>query len=300
MLEGTLLGIATAVIWGVGDFLSRKPSAEIGSILVSILIQPIGLVIMIFVLLSIGLQNSIQVLTANPNYFALDVGTGLIAFLGIVYLYRGYLQGVMSVVAPIAGAFPVVAVILSILLLGVTLTPIKSIAIFSTIVGIILTGVKLSSFRQLRKGGSSLGRERLIKGVDYAFLALFCAGFVLFLQGVVAPILGSILAVVVLKFSETIIAGVTLLTGRIKLVRPSSSALGWVVVIGICDAGGFVAYNLAITSAGGSLPIVVTLAGLIGLVTIILARIFYGEKLEKIQILGVAIIFVAVATILYF
>jgi len=303
MLEGTLLGFATAVIWGAGDFLSRKPSAVVGSMMTSILIQPVGLIIILILLLATGLQNNLGTILAAPTYFALNLGTGVIAFLGIFFLYRGYSTGVMSIVAPIAGAFPIIAVSLSILLLGASLTPIRSVSIVAAIAGIILTGVKLSSFREAlqdEKGKSNSGREQLVKGADYALGALICAGFGLFAQGVVAPVIGSILAVLILKFSETITAGTTLLLGRIKIVMPDRRTFAWILLIGACDAIGFATYNLAITSAGGSLPIVVTLAGLIGVVTVLLARIFYSEKLEKIQLLGVGIIFAAVAAILYF
>jgi len=302
MLVGTLLGLATAVIWGTGDFLSRKPSASVGSILTSVMIQPIGLLIMLVVLLASSTTDSLRTILAHPNYLALNLGIGVIAFMGIVFLYRGYSEGIMSIVAPIAGAFPIIAVTLSIAILGVSLNFVRSASIFAAIIGILLTGVKLSSFRQLFPGGKSndASRERIIKGADYGVGAMIFAGIGLFGLGVVAPIIGSVLAVIVLKFSETLTASVAVLSRRVKFVKPDRTTLGWIIVIGACDAAGFVTYNLAVTSAGGSLPVVVTLAGLIGVVTIILARAFYRERLETIQLIGVVIIFAAVAAIMYF
>ena len=169
-------------------------------------------------------------------------------------------------------------------------------------VGIVLAGVKLSSFGRAHGAGTNweLNSDKIIRGADYGVGALICAGFGLFSLGVVAPIIGSILAVVILKTGESITALGAVLAGRVKLMRPGPSTLAWVSIIGACDAGGFATYNLAISSPGGSLPIVVTLAGLLGVVTVVLARIFYKEKLEKIQLVGVVIIFAAVAAILYF
>jgi drug/metabolite transporter (DMT)-like permease len=302
LLIGTLLGLATAVIWGTGDFLSRKPSAAVGSMVTSILIQPVGLLLMILVWLGSGTTNSLQTVLAAPGYLALNLGTGLIVITGIVFLYRGYSEGIMSIVAPIAGAFPVIAVTLSIVILGVSLTLVRSVSIVAAIIGITLAGVKLSSFRQLAPSAKlpKGERQRIMKGADYGLVAMICAGFGLFNLGVVAPVIGSILSVVVLKFSETLIASAAVLSGRVKLVKPDRTTLGWIILIGASDATGFATYNLAVTSAGGSLPVVVTLAGMIGVVTIILARVFYKERLEKIQLLGVVIIFAAVAAILYF
>ncbi|HYB04099.1 MAG TPA: DMT family transporter [Nitrososphaerales archaeon] len=301
MLAGTLLALATAGIWGVGDFLSRKPSAKIGSMLTSALIQPIGLVLMIPILFAGGISST---LSANTSmwYLLLNLGTGVVAFFGILFLYRGYSEGIMSIVAPIAGAFPVIAVILSVVLLGTVLTPIRSLSIIAVIIGITLAGVKLSSFWRANSPDVNevLDRQKIIRGADDGVGAMICAGFGLFSMGVVAPIIGSILAVVILKSGESITALGAILSGRIKLARPGRSTLAWVLLVGACDAGGFATYNLAIASAGGSLPIVVTLAGLLGVVTVALARIFYKEKLEKIQLVGVVIIFAAVAAILYF
>jgi drug/metabolite transporter (DMT)-like permease len=302
LLADTLLALLTAVIWGTGDFLSRKPSAKIGSMLTSILIQPFGLLIMIFVLLGSGVPNY-SVIASASSYLVLNVATGVVAFFGIVFLYRGYAEGVMSIVAPIAGAFPVIAVTLSILLLGTVLTPIRSLAIGAAILGIILAGVRLSSFKRGGRNSTpeeDLNSRKIIQGADYGLGALICAGFGLFAIGVVAPIVGSILAVVLLKAGESFTAIIVLFARGIKLKRPDRSTLAWIVLLSACDAFGFVTYNLAINTASRDLPIVVTLAGLIGVVTVILARIFYRERLEKIQLLGVVIIFAAVAAILYF
>jgi len=305
MLLGPLLGLATAAIWGTGDFLSRKPSEEIGSILSSILIQPIGLAIMLLILLVSPTQNYVAIILSHPFYLAVNLALGGVVFLGIVFLFRGYSLGVMSVVAPIAGAYPIIAVSLSVLLLGTVLTPIRSFAIIATIVGILLTGVRRSTFRAIfiksvKNESVIVERKKIIEGADYGLAALICAGFGLFGLGVVASVLGSILAVVVLKFSETIAALLMFLLISKKFVRPGRQTLVWLLIIGVCDAVGFATYNVGVLAAGSDLPIVVTLSSLLGVVTVILARVFYRERLEKIQTLGVAVIFAAVAILLYF
>jgi len=298
LLESAVLALLTAVIWGAGDFLSRKPSSEIGSMLTSVLIQPLGLFMIILVLFALDQQNGFHAAWQNPEFLAINLGAGVIAFFGILVLYTGYAEGIMSIVAPIGGAYPVVAVTLSIVLLGTTLTPVRSIAIILTIVGIVLAGVKLSSFT--RSGDSLTDRHKIVRGADYGIAAFLLAGFGLFCLGVAAPVIGAILAVVVLKSSQTLTAGSMVLLRRVKLTRPRPTTLGWVALIGACDAVGFATYNLAIVSASSDLPIVVTLSSLLGVVTVLLARIFYKEKLEPIQLAGVVIIFASVAAILYF
>jgi len=98
MLVGSVLGLATDATWGTGDFLSRKPFKELGSYLSSILIQPIALVIMICVLLLSLVQNYIMIIVSHPLYLVADLAVGAVAFFGVIFIFRGYSLGVMSVV----------------------------------------------------------------------------------------------------------------------------------------------------------------------------------------------------------
>ena len=260
---------------------------------------------MLFILLLSPSQNYDAIILSHPFYFAVNLAIGGVAFLGIVFLFRGYSLGVMSVVAPIAGAYPIVAVSLSVLLLGTVLTPIRSFAIVATIIGILLTGVKLSTFRAVfrktvKEEGVIEERKKIIEGADYGLGAFICAGIGLFGLGVVAPVIGSIFSVVILKAAETIVAFFMLLSISKKLKKPSRRTWLWLLIIGACDAGGFATYNFGVLAAGSNLPIVVTLSSLLGAVTVLLARVFYKEKLEKIQTIGILIILAAVAVILYF
>jgi drug/metabolite transporter (DMT)-like permease len=299
LYEGALLALATAVIWGSGDFLSRKPSSVIGSVLTSVLIQPVGLVIMIAILFAIGGENHLSTLFHAPGDLALNLGAGVVVFFGILFLFRGYAEGIMSIVAPIGGAYPIVGVTLSILLLGTAITPIRLLSIIAVIVGIILAGVKLSSLRPAQRN-PGVSREKITRGADFGLGALICAGFGLFAAGVAAPVIGSILAVVVLKTSETLTASSLVALNKVKLVRPDRTTLLWVVVVAASDAIGFGTYNLAVSTSAAELPIAVTLSSLLGVVTVLLARIFYKEKIELVQVAGIVIIFAAVAALLYF
>ncbi len=304
MLTGAIFGLLTAIIWGVGDFLSRKPSAQIGSLLTSCYVQPIGLALLLAFSLVSGVGNFSSVLAANQSYLLLNLLAGVLGFVGLVLLYRGYFTGVMSVVAPIAGSYPAVSVTLSVVLLGTVLSPVKSIGIVGVILGIILTGVRLSDFRKAVPRSENVessiqSRSKIIQGVDYSIATLVCAGIALFTLGVVSPVIGPIFSVLVFKCAETAAALALIIFAVKKVVRPSKSTLRWLAIIGISDAGGFVTFNYGV-QVSGDIPIVVTLSGLIGVITVIMARVFYRERLDKVQTLGVFVIFVSVAAILYF
>ena len=215
MLAGAIFGLLTAVIWGVGDFLSRKPSEQIGSLLTSIYVQPIGLALLLLFLSASHRKTWSGILTANSPYLILNLLAGVLGFTGLAFLYKGYYSGVMSVAAPIAGSYPAISVTLSVVFLGVVLTPVKSLAIVGVVTGIVLTGVRVSDFRKpapiTSNNGESktvtvLSRKRLVRGVDYSIATCICAGFALFGLGVASTFIGPILSVVILKSAETLTA----------------------------------------------------------------------------------------------
>ena len=304
MLTGAIFGLLTAVIWGAGDFLSRKPSAQIGSLLTSSYTQPIGLVLLLGFSLVSGIGNPSSILLSNQYYLGLTIFAGVLGFAGLVFLYKGYYSGVMSVVAPISGSYPAITVTLSVVLLGTVLSGIRSLGIIGVIAGIILTGVKISDFRKpvaqtVDTNSVDQASSKIVRGVDYAIATCVCAGFALFTLGVVSPVIGPILSVVIFKFAETIAAVALIFLGVKKIVRANKTTFAWLAIIGICDALGFVTYNYGVQAAG-DIPIVVTLSSLLGVITVFLARVFYKERLGKLQTLGVFVIFASVAVILYF
>jgi uncharacterized membrane protein len=70
--------------------------------------------------------------------------------------------------------------------------------------------------------------------------------------------------------------------------------------MGTMDLGGILAFSFGILTAGGYLPIVVTFSGLSGLVVLMLARLFYQEKLDTVQTAGIFLVIAAAMTLLYF
>ena len=94
-----IFGLLTAVIWGVGDFLSRKPSEQVGSLLTSIYVQPIGLALLLLFLFASHPENVVGILSANSPYLILNLLAGVLGFTGLAFLYKGYYSGVMSVVS---------------------------------------------------------------------------------------------------------------------------------------------------------------------------------------------------------
>jgi drug/metabolite transporter (DMT)-like permease len=300
------LGLATALFWGVCDFLSRQPSKEIGFYLTTAYMQVSALAVIFLYALFFGYLN-IPLILGHGYYSLASLAIGVVAYVALLFIFRGYSLGNMAIVAPIAGSYPAVTALLSFLILGEILLPVQSYAIAITIVGIVLSGTRLSEFFGFRKKISSSTSEglkirtRLIVGADSALVAALSGGTAFFALGFVTPVLGPVIPPLLIKVSGLIVGFAIIPLLRQQFKRPSKQAILWLSIIGILDGVGFVTLNTGILEASAKdLPIVVTMAALMSVVTSMLASIFYNEKLEKIQILGIALIIIGVASIVYF
>ena len=230
------------------------------------------------------------------NSLGIDFAAGIMLFLTMLFLYKGLSSGTMSVVAPIAGAFPAVTIGLSIMLLGQTLSAIEGFGVLAVLIGIILIG-----FRVSHNSLADLTHIQLLtKGIDSAIISCLLAGSYLFCLAVVVPSLGWWLAAIMLK-------GAAALTGLglVRLLRkqfryPTKSSLLRLVAMALMDAIGFLAYNSGIITAGGYVPIVATFSGMFGVVTLFLAQLFHHESLSRIQWFGTLVLLTGVLTLLYF
>ena len=88
-------------------------------------------------------MNSSLILS-YPLYFVINLLVGLGMFVALLFLYRGYATGIMSIAAPVAGSYPIVTILLVTVLLGETVTSARALGIATVIFGIIVAGIKLS------------------------------------------------------------------------------------------------------------------------------------------------------------
>jgi drug/metabolite transporter (DMT)-like permease len=312
MIEAVVYGLSCAVCWGTADFVSRRPSREIGYYQTSAFLQLFGFVgLTIYVVLVY--PSNLRTTLSNPTHLGINLAIGVLMFIGILFLYKGYSTGIMSVVSPIASCYPAVAITLGVLVLSemIGLAPIIGIVII--LIGIILAGLNISELKSIRSselvtasqigGVKEDGRKppgRITVGVDSALITMVTFGAAVFGLGVVAPVFGFIVPIMIMRGGAAVVAFAVSFAKRQKIVIPHKHTLGLILALALMDSLGFLFLNLGILSAGDVLPIVVTLAGLGSPLTIILARLFYQERLSGTQLLGVGLLLSGVAILLYF
>ncbi|MGP8124858.1 MAG: EamA family transporter [Nitrososphaerales archaeon] len=286
-----LFGLTAALCWGSADYLSRRQSERVGSYK-TVLYAHVMTLVVVAALLPV-LHPSFEV---GPVVALVLTATGLVNFFAFILLYRAFHKGVVSVVALVAYTFPAVTTVLSIAVLGVALAATSIIAIAWIIVGVVLVSTKLSALRATLSGK---GAPNVTAGVGSAVGSSVFFGVAYVGLGYSIPLVGYVLPVVFLRGVATV-AGFLLAPLLKQEVRPSRSALSnTIIVMGVLEAIGFLAFSYGVSQGGSSLPVVAAVSGMGGAVAAAYGLVFLRERLELNQILGVVLALTGVFTLLY-
>lgn len=235
-------------------------------------------------------------LSAPPDAVFALVAAGVVNFIAFNLLYNAFHRGSVSVVAPIAYTYPVVTTILSVLVLGTIVSFDEAIAISGIILGVVLLSTR---FTELRAQLTGEGKTGLRAGALSAVGSSVFFGAVYLGIGYAAPVVSYVLPAVILRAVGTC-AGFALAPFLGQYVRPSRTDVSnTILVMGVLEAVGFLAFTYGVLTAGGSLPLVAALSGLGGAVATAYAMAFLKERLETNQLIGVILAIAGVLVLLF-
>ncbi|WP_420640811.1 EamA family transporter [Candidatus Leptofilum sp.] len=272
-------GLASAAVWGAGDF-SGGFAAKRGNVYAVVLLSQVtGLVCLLT--LALLLEGPLPS-ARNMLFGAL---AGLAGVIGILSLYAGLARGRMGVVAPttavLSASIPVVV--------GIVTEGIPP--------GLVLVGFGLAvtAVWLLSGGGKADGIRRdelglaLLAGLGFSLFFVFIdqlsAGIVFW------PLTAARAASVPLLL-------IFLLSRQWQAAQwqlPNRAVLPIVALSGILDSGGN--YFFALATQSGRLDIAAVLSSLYPASTVLLARLILKERLGPRQWLGVGIALVALVLI---
>jgi drug/metabolite transporter (DMT)-like permease len=202
--------------------------------------------------------------------------------LGLWAYYRGMAVGAMSVVAPIAGVSAVIPVIVG-LATGDSPSAAQIFGIF-----VALVGVGLAS-REHQTGG----QRRLAAGVGLALLAALGFGCY-FVPMHAAGAADFWWASLVFRTTSFVMIALAALVAR-SSVRLSRRDAVYVSAVGIGDTLGNVLY--AASASHGLVSVTSVLASLYPVVTVVLARVVLGERVDRVQDIGIVAVLAGVVLI---
>ncbi|MBK8904254.1 MAG: EamA family transporter [Anaerolineaceae bacterium] len=273
-------GLASAAVWGAGDFSGGLATKKGNVYVVVTLSQLVGLVCLLT--LALLLEGALP--PARDLLFG--ALAGLAGVIGVLALYTGLAQGRMGVVAPmtavLTAAIPVVV--------GITAEGVPSLWVLAGF-ALALTAVWL-----LSGGGNTDGIRRdelglaLLAGLGFAFFFIFIDQIsvgVIFWP-LTAARMASVLLLLLFILSRR-------LWGSFQPAPLPHSLLPIIALSGILDSGGN--YFFALATQSGRLDIAAVLASLYPASTVLLARLVLKETLGPRQWLGVAVALVALVLI---
>ena len=302
IILGVMFGLVTALCWGVSNFFSKRMIDQIGLARTLFFSFLVGFLFLSFFFFLTD-QGPIEWSRQGLFLTLLAASFNLLGFLSIYY---GFKIGSLSVVATVSSGWAVVTVVLSLIFLQEVPYPWQQVGIVLILVGVVLVAYRSYSSkgpRELREGSektlvgrkgrgsgslSFLWAEKGIShketlGVFPAICSVLFFGSCYFLMSKVTKDMGPVLPILMARILGIIIIGLFLIFRREVFVI-LDGRLFFLVMIGLLDAGGFVAFNYGINATMVSL--VSPSASLLTLVTVSLARVFLGEKLMINQQVG--------------
>lgn len=274
MTAGILLAIASALVWGSGDFCGGRAATRSDPFQVLALAGLSGIALLLVASRVVG-----EPLALEPSLLW-AAAAGLAGGVGIVALYSGLAVGSAATVAPLAA---VVAAVMPVLYAALTLGPPRVVQMGGFVLA--LAGIWLVTQATPQGTGSRAGvRFGLLAGVGFgAFLILIAQ---VALESVYVPL-------AVARLMMLLTAVVVLTTRRVRFPGLWSNPIG--LLAGCLDAAGNVLYLLARQHV--RVDIAAVLSSLYPVSTVILAWLVTREPVTRTQWAGAAVCLAAVALI---
>lgn len=261
-----LLSLLASLLWGGADFLGGKASRRLAAYTVIGVSQAFSLLMLVPVAVATG------ELDAARSYLGWGAAAGLVGLVALGAFYTGLADGTMGVVAPIAATGVALPVVVG-LAAGDSPSSGQLLGLAAAVLGVLL-----SSGPELRSAGRPARRSMLLAGVAAVG---FGSVIVLVAHGSRTSVVMTLLTM------RTVTVGVLLALAGVRLRRPAVARtdLPVLAAIGAGDVAANACY--AVASQTGLLSIVAVLASLYPAVTAVLAHQLLGERLSRMQTVGI-------------
>jgi drug/metabolite transporter (DMT)-like permease len=290
LLIAVLAGLGGMLGWGLADFFAKKTIDQIGDIPTLAWAHVCGSGI---VLIALGVRLVTTGTAGLPHsslaWLAL-VGFGILQ--GIIYLlvYRAFSKGKVSVLNPIFASYSGIAALAVIIFFGEPLGALRGLALLLIFVSVLVLSIEDGpiSLRVLRQGGTAgLG--------EIATATLLAGGWTVGWDRFVHNHDWLVYAALMYIAMTAAIVGIASAQG-VKLRQKAQGVWRYVFLIGLTEVGAYASISLGFSRSNHA-AIVALLSGSFSVPTIILARCFLGERINRYQFGGIVAIVVGVIVI---
>jgi uncharacterized membrane protein len=276
-LTGIALALGASISWGISDFLGGLQSRRFSALSVLLVSQPVGAALAYLV----AIVAADEPLPAAE--FAIAAVGGAAVLLGLGAFYRGMALGSISIVATV-GALGVLVPIIAGVIQGERPSAVQGVGAAVAIGAVILVS----------REPDPEWREANRTAIGFAALAALGFGVFLVLVDKAAET-DPAWTVAAARTGGIALLGAAAIAARPAIPRARGRVLLTLIAIGCFD---ILANSLfALASTEGILPLVSVAASLYAAVTVLLARLFLGERLAPSQRAGVVLGLAGVAMI---
>jgi drug/metabolite transporter (DMT)-like permease len=276
-----LLGILSALSFGIGDFLARFSSREVGfkNSLFWMLIVGAIFYLILFIFIGDGLK---------PNLLGLSNSflSGILIMFGLLCLYRGLQMGPVSIVAAITASNPLIVFLIR-YALGSEPTLLQWLSTLVVISGAILVSFSANSFQE----SLGLTKKQIKESVIISFMASITLALGLIFSQEATNTLEPLETVIYIRFFSLLGISTILLFTKSKITL-TKKAIPILFFQGILETSGYFCLVSAYIFDKASIAVVISSG--FGLVTIILARLILKEQISKLQSVGIFLTFLGV------
>ena len=273
---GFAISLASSLSWGVSDFLGGQQSRRLPVLGVLAVSQPIGLILIGILIVLFG---------ADPipaDKLAIAALAGAASLGGLWAFYAAMAMGTVSVVAPIASLGVMVPVVIG-LAGGDVPATVQLIGLVPAIAGVVILGYEESPEE------ARVARRSIVLAI------LAGLGFGIFFTALdLAATDRPGWAILAVRVGGVATVAVALLISRPRLSLASGS-IAALVTIGVFDVLANALF--AVASTKGVLPVVAVGGSMYPAFTIALAYLVLGERLARVQWMGVVLALLGVVLI---
>lgn len=285
-MNSILLGIVAAACWGTADFAARFSGRALGTVTALFGVCLAGTIGLALWLMTEGL--SLPPLSELSWWL---LGNGLTGIAGLFALYEGLRRGRVTIVVPLAGAFPAWALMALVAFEGVRPSGASWALMAATMTGVWIVA-RFSKEENAEAPADS-------KVVPIALAAGLLFGASIYMGQHASHLHGEVQTVLMARaLGLALLLMPVLMLMRPKHLTKTNSRISpkWLAVLaiqGLLDTGGFLALMFAGLGEGGAVATVI--GSTFGLITIALARLVLGETIRPLQGAGIALTFAGVA-----
>lgn len=283
---GYIVALLASLSWGSSDYLGGHATRKHGALKVVVWSQGTTFIIVWLIVLSLAIGN---VLTIDLHKIMIAAAGGIAGSVGVAAFYRALALGPMVLVPPLASVGVVIPVVIG-LARGAAPSNIAILGVIAAIVGVVL-----ASFSSEEDDHSSRISPEVMILCFISALGFACVFMTLdYVSG--STISGALLATAGIRVGSIIAFALACLFLRANPIHNiSKQNIRLFMGIGVLDTSANLAFAIATTL--GRLEVVAILGSLYPAVTSGLAATIHGDRIGKIQLLGIVLTLMGVAAI---